>query len=191
MPALTDALAEVILPLLDVPFAFFGHSMGATIAFELARRLHREYRRDPQAFFVSGGRAPQVPYSDPITYNLPIAEFMEKLGKLGGTPPEILGNAELVELMIPMLRADLQLDQTYQYDPDSPLRCPITVYGGLQDYQVPREMLLPWKELTISRFALHMLPGDHFFLRSSQEDLLRLLNRDLREIAVDSRINNP
>src|SRR5262245_31697623 len=71
MPALIEALAEAIIPLLDKPFAFFGHSMGAVIAFELARRLHREYDRRPQALFPSGRRAPQIPDTGPITYDLP------------------------------------------------------------------------------------------------------------------------
>ena len=190
LPTLVDALAEVIQPLLDTPFALFGHSMGAVIAFELARCLRRKYGREPEALFVAGRRAPQITCSDPATYNLPKDEFMEELSKLDGTPKEVLEHAELMEMMVPLLRADFQLIQTYNYIADTPLRCPLTVYGGLQDCHVTRDVLLPWKELTSSRFSLHMLPGDHFFLRPSQTLLLGMLTRELREVIVGTRMNN-
>ena len=88
---------------------------------------------------------------------------------------------------MPLLRADFQLVQTYEYRAEPPLQCPITVYGGLQDRDTPREKLAPWKEETTSRFALHMLEGDHFFLRSAPSLLLELLTRELREILAHSR----
>jgi medium-chain acyl-[acyl-carrier-protein] hydrolase len=190
LPALIDELKEVIRPLLDKPFVFFGHSMGAIIAFELARSLRRKYGQEPKALFIAGRRAPQVPSSEPATYNLPHDEFMEELIKLDGTPKEVIDHAELMELMLPILRADFQLVQTYEYLAEAPLHCPISVYGGLQDFETPPDNLLPWKELTSSRFASHMLPGDHFFIRSSQSQLLRLLARELHEVVIHSRVNN-
>jgi medium-chain acyl-[acyl-carrier-protein] hydrolase len=90
----------------------------------------------------------------------------------------------LMELIIPLLRADFQLIQTYEYLSDVPLRSPITVYGGLQDDEETRDLLLPWREQTSSGFRLHMLPGDHFFLRSSQNLLLELLVQDLHEVTL-------
>lgn len=190
LPPLIDELEEVIWPLLDKPFVFFGHSMGALIAFELARTLRRKYDREPHALFVSGRRAPQTPRNEPVTYNLPHDEFIEELIKLDGTPKEVIKHADLMEMMIPLLRADFQLVQTYEYLPDTPLRCPITIYGGLQDRHIPRELLLPWKELTSSRCWVHMLPGDHFFIRSSKAQLLKLLAHELQEIIVYSRANS-
>jgi medium-chain acyl-[acyl-carrier-protein] hydrolase len=190
LPALIEELVGVIWPLLDKPFVFFGHSMGAIIAFELARSLRRKYGHEPRALFVAGRRAPQVPSSEHITYNLPHDEFIEELIKLDGTPKEVIEHAELMELMIPLLRADFQLVQTYEYLAGAPLRCPIAVYGGLQDAEVPPDKLSPWKEVTSSRFALHMLPGDHFFIRSSQTQLLDLLARELHEAVALSRVNN-
>ena len=184
MPALIDDLSEAIGQLLDKPFVFFGHSMGAVIAFELARTLRRRYDCGPQAIFVAGRRAPQIPNGEPITYHLPKEEFIKELIELDGTPKEVIENEELMEMMIPMLRADFQLIQTYEYTVDAPLPCPITAYGGLQDHHVSHDMLLPWKEMTISKFALHMLPGDHFFIRSSQNLLLRSLARELRNVIV-------
>jgi len=184
LPALIEELTGLIRPLLNKQFFFYGHSMGATIAFELARALRRKYGCEPEALFVGGRRAPQVASGEPVTYHLPKSEFIEDLIKLDGTPKEVIENDELMEMMIPLLRADFQLIQTYEYTPDTPLRCPISVYGGLQDCHVPRDLLLPWKEQTKSRFSLHMLPGDHFFLRSSQAQLLRSIARELRDIAT-------
>jgi len=164
--------------------------MGAVIAFELARSLSRQYSREPQALFVSGRSAPQLPDNAPSSYNLPGDEFIEELHRLNGTPKDVLVNAELMELMIPLLRADFQMVQTYEYFADKPLRCPIIVYGGLEDYETPREMLLQWGEQTSSTFSLQMFPGDHFFLRSSQTLLAESLSLELREIVARSHINN-
>ncbi|MGH9759831.1 MAG: thioesterase II family protein, partial [Blastocatellia bacterium] len=93
---LITAIAEVIAPRIDREFAFFGHSMGALIAFELARELRRQGRPQPQCLFVSGRRAPHIPDTDPITYNLPEAEFIQELRKLNGTPKEVLDHEELM-----------------------------------------------------------------------------------------------
>jgi medium-chain acyl-[acyl-carrier-protein] hydrolase len=191
LPALIDDLENAIWPSLDKPFVFFGHSMGAIIAFELSRALRRKYDREPQALFVSGRRAPQLPRSEPITYNLPRDEFIDELIKLDGTPKEVIEHAELMEIMIPLLRADFQMVQTYEYVADAPLRCPIIAYCGLQDHEEVGDKLLAWKEQTSSEFSLHMLPGDHFFIRSSQDELLRLLGCKLREVIVRSCLNQP
>lgn len=187
LPELIDELEEVIWPLLDKPFVFFGHSMGALIAFELARTLRHKYGRESQALFVSACRAPQTPKIEPITYNLPHDEFINELIKMDGTSKAVIEDAELMEMIIPLLRADFQLVQTYEYLPGTPFRCPINIYGGLQDHHIPRELLLPWREQTSSRCSLRMLPGDHFFIRSSQAQLLKLLARDLQELMVYSR----
>jgi medium-chain acyl-[acyl-carrier-protein] hydrolase len=190
LPALVEELAGEIEPLLDKPFVFYGHSMGAVIGFELARSLRRKYDREPQALFVGGRRAPQTPNDEPVTYHLPKEEFIEELIRLDGTPKEVVEHEELMEMMIPLLRADFQLIQTYEYTADTPLRCPITVYGGLEDIHVPRGLLLPWKEQTSSKFASYMLPGGHFFIRSSQDLLLRSLARELREVIAYSHVKN-
>src|SRR5262249_1763929 len=112
LPALIEELKELIRPCLDGPFVIFGHSMGATIAFELARALRRGGGREPQAIFVSGRRAPQLPRRGPVTYNLPQDEFIAELVRLKGTPKDVLEQAELMELMFPLLRADFQVVET-------------------------------------------------------------------------------
>lgn len=191
MPALINDLGDAMAPLLDTPFAFFGHSMGAIIAFELARSMRRRYGRQPEALFPSGRRAPQSPRTEPITYNLPKDEFIEELERIGGTPKEVLEHAELMDVMIPLVRADFELVQTYEYIADVPLRCPIIAYVGLDDDEETRDLLSRWKEQTSSQFKLHTLAGDHFFLQQSESLLLKLLSQELSEVMARSRQNDP
>jgi len=186
---LVKALTTAITPLMDRPFAFFGHSMGAVIAFELARSVRQRFACEPEVLCVSGRQAPQVPNDKSPSYNLPNDEFIAELQRIDGTPREVLEHAELMELVVPMLRADFQLVQTYQYEAGAPLACPIAAYGGLEDNEVPRELLSMWRGQTTSGFALHMLPGGHFFLRSSQTLLLKMLARQLQETLAGSRIS--
>lgn len=182
MPALVEATAAALLPFLDRPFAFFGHSMGALISFELVRRFRREQGISPVHLFLSGRRAPQLPHTEPMTYNLPEPEFLNELRRLKGTPPEMLENAELMQLMLPLLRADFEVCETYTYADEPPLECPMTVFGGIQDLDVNRTHLEAWREQTSAPFSLRMLPGDHFFLQSSKDLLLWSLSRDLHSL---------
>src|SRR5207253_7552789 len=122
---LVEALTEVITPFLDSKYAFFGYSMGAVIGFELARALRRKHGTGPQALFVAAHRAPQIKDPDPFTYDLPKEDFIRELHRLEGTPKAVLEHAELMELMLPLLRADFQLIQTYEYYAEPPLECPI------------------------------------------------------------------
>jgi medium-chain acyl-[acyl-carrier-protein] hydrolase len=182
MSLMVESLAEALLPFFDKPFAFFGHSMGATISFELTRVLSKRHGIEPVHLFVSGRTAPHMPDAEPPTYALPEPEFIEDLRRLNGTPKEVLENAELLQLMIPIIRADFELIQTYAYDPGPPVNCPITAFGGLQDVEVGRERLEGWREMTASSFVLRMLQGDHFFLHSAEPILLRSLSQDLGHV---------
>ena len=177
--ALIQPLAQALLPYLGKQFAFFGHSMGATISYELARYLHREHNLMPRQLFVSGRRAPQIPKSQRVTYNLPEPEFLEALHDLKGTPREALEQPELMELLLPLLRADFELSETYTYLDGPLLDCPISIYGGNQDDDVTREHLEAWGELTTGTVSLQMFPGDHFFINTTQTTLLRSLAEEL------------
>ena len=177
-----DFLYEGIVPLLDKPFAFFGHSMGALLCFELAHRLVVQKSLEPRALFLSGRSAPQIKSEEPVTFDLPEDEFISELRRLNGTPKEVLEHPELLQLMMPILRADFELCQTYSSTSTTPLNCPIFVFGGLQDEDVPRENLEGWREQTTSAFTVRMFPGDHFFLHSSQSLLLRALSSDLYQL---------
>lgn len=176
---LVEAIAPALLSFLDKPFAFFGHSMGGILSFELARLLHREYDLCPVHLFVSGRRAPQVHDLEPPLHTLPESALIEELRRLNGTPDAVLENAELIQLLLPVLRADFAVLETYDYKPDVPLDCPLTVLGGLQDYKVKYENLEAWREHTKAAFSLHLLPGDHFFVHSAQPQVLQILYRAL------------
>ncbi len=174
------AAAELALrPFMERPFVFYGHSMGALLGYEVARRLREEGRPGPLHLFVSGCRAPHLEDSRERTYDLPDPEFIEELRRLKGTPAEVLDNAELLQLMLPLLRADFAVTQTYRHPGGPPLRCRLTAIGGLEDEDARREELDPWRELTTGAFSLHMVPGDHFFLHSSQAMLLEIIARHL------------
>ncbi|GAX38382.1 thioesterase II family protein [Nodularia sp. NIES-3585] len=182
---LIKGLAPALLPNLKKPFAFFGHSMGALVSFELIRLLRREYGISPVHLFISGRRAPQIPDLDPPIHALPEAEFIEELGRLNGTPKAVLENAELMELLIPMLRADFAVLETYVYTPEPTLNIPITTFGGLQDSKVSVDQLQGWQEQTHSTFCQQMFPGDHFFLHSAQSSLLQSLSQKLNYITSE------
>lgn len=180
LQTLVAAAAEAIKPHLDLPFAFFGHSMGALISFELARHLRRLDLPPPTHLFLSGRAAPQLGVRESVTYNLPNKEFAEELRRLNGTPPEVLEHQELMALMIPLLRADFEVCQTYRYTQEPPLDCPITAFGGLSDHEVSGELVGAWREQTTRSFRLCMVPGDHFFVNSAQELILGIISPELR-----------
>lgn len=178
---LIDALARELAPFFDKPFAFFGHSLGALISFELARRLRSMQQPGPAQLFVSAYRAPQLPMSREMLHKLPVAEFLRSVFRMGGTPPAVLMHKELVDLMLPILRADFTVYETYTYTREEPLACPITVFGGEQDTLVTVRELQGWREQTHSSFKLCMLPGNHFFLQGSMQQLLQIITSDLQK----------
>ncbi len=179
---LARALAEGLLPLLDKPFAFFGHSMGALIGFELARQLRRERGIEPAHLFVASRRAPQLPESSPQMHALSDASFIQALRNLGGMPEEIFQHAELLRLMLPILRADVTLVETYVYKKEEPLNCPISVFGGIFGRDVSRYELESWRGQTRRNFTLQMFPGNHFFLVDDRALLLKAIAQDLSEL---------
>lgn len=180
MDALLSSLMPSLLPYLDMPYAFFGHSMGALISFELARFLRRTgHNNSPVHLFVSGRRAPQIPNSSPPTHHLAEPAFLGEIRRLKGTPEEVLQNAELLKVVIPLLRADFALCETYRYEKEIPLNYPISAFGGLQDEGVTRESLAAWQKQTSHPFKMHFFAGDHFFLRKEQSSLLHVLAQEL------------
>ncbi|HNT76901.1 MAG TPA: thioesterase domain-containing protein [Anaerolineae bacterium] len=179
MAPLLNALAPAIRPYLDMPYVFFGHSLGAKISFELARHLREQGDPMPVHLFFSGSNAPNIASASPPLHALPEAEFVETLRHFKGTPEALLQNAALLQLFLPVLRADITLHETYRYVPGEPFDCPIAVFGGQEDDEVTRENLAAWHSQTQGTFILRMFPGDHFFLRSAQTALLQALSHDL------------
>lgn len=177
--SLVIELAQALVPNLTKPFVFFGHSMGALLCFELTRRLRQNYDLIPLHLFVSGFRAPHIPNRNPLIHNLPDQEFLNELRRYNGTPEDVINNAEIMELLLPILRADFTLLETYVYTPQSRLDCPITVFGGSEDWTTNSAELEEWKLHTNIKFLLQMLPGNHFFIDSAQMLLLNYLSQEL------------
>ncbi|HYR09958.1 MAG TPA: alpha/beta fold hydrolase [Longimicrobium sp.] len=177
LPRLLDALEEVLEPLMDRPYALAGHSMGGTIAYELARRL--QSRRPPVHLFVSGTRAPHLPDPRGPRHALPHDALVQELREIGGTPPEVLEHRELMEMVLPLVRADLELNDTHVHVPGPPLEVPLTAFGGVHDPIVPAEAVEGWRAYTSGGFRLRMFEGDHFFIHSHHADLLGAVLSDL------------
>jgi len=176
---LVNEITEAILPELDKPFAFFGHSMGALISFELVHQLRKQNQASPAHLIVSGRGAPHIPRTEPQIHDLPEKEFIEELRRLNGTPAEALEHPELMQLMLPILRADFAICETYTYEDRPLLDCPITALGGLDDSDVTREELAAWCERTTGSFSMRMFPGDHFYLHAAQLPLLETITAAL------------
>jgi surfactin synthase thioesterase subunit/glycosyltransferase involved in cell wall biosynthesis len=179
---LVEALAESIRPYLDRPYAFFGHSMGAGIAFELCRALRRQGQTPPRCLMVSGARAPQsrldyVPGPEPA-----LRDFIEELRRLEGFPPSVLANPELMRLALPVLLADARLYRNYAYEPGPPLEIPLFAYGGDADPNVTSEHLDAWCEQAGDGFERREFPGGHFYLESAQEALLAAIRGALKRV---------
>jgi medium-chain acyl-[acyl-carrier-protein] hydrolase len=181
MLALMGALDEALAPLLEErPFAFFGHSLGALLAFELTRHLRRRGGPVPRYLFVSGAPGPGLPRSGPPLHALPEPEFLQAVRLLSGGSDAVLGNAEFADVWGRLMRADLQLAETYQLLPEPVLDVPIAAFGGVADPTVSREELATWSEQTRGGFSQHMLPGGHLFVRASYPSIIRVLWQKLR-----------
>ncbi|MDY7229540.1 thioesterase II family protein [Hyalangium rubrum] len=162
-------------------FAFFGHSLGALVAFETARRLRDLGRAPPGWLFLSAAPAPQVPRRGILTSHLDDDGLLTALEPIyGELALELREDAELRELILPGLRADLALVESYRHEAGAPLDCTMVVTGGAQD-DLTREELEPWRVHTTGPFELHLLPGGHFYLREQKDTLLRLLGEALRQ----------
>jgi medium-chain acyl-[acyl-carrier-protein] hydrolase len=164
LEALVPALAAEVGRTLDLPFAFFGHSMGALLAFEVTRELRRTGMPQPARLHVSGRRAPHLPSRRRPLHALPDAALDAELRAFGGTPAAVLENPELMDLVRPVLRADFQLCETYVLQTGEPLDVPLVALGGAEDPEARRDELEAWAEHTRAPFRLRIFPGRHFYL---------------------------
>ncbi len=176
---LARTLANALLPDLDRPFAFFGHSLGALVAFEVARYLKACMSVQPAHLVVSAHAAPHLPHSTPPIHALPEDQFLEKIRELNGTSEAVLACAELRQIILPILRADFTACETYTFVPGEALDCPISAFGGLQDACLTRAGLEAWRIHTRGTFKLRMFPGDHFFINKDPLMVTEVLSREL------------
>jgi len=179
MSALVEALLQAIQPYLQQPFAFFGHSMGAAVAFELYRALRRNNMPLPSLLIASAARAPQyrrnhVPAPPPTD-----EQFLAELRRLNGIPEEVLKDPAATRAILPALKADSALYRNYTYSEDAPLACSIRAYGGEGDPNIHRTHLEAWAAQTTASFALRLFPGGHFYLQENEQEFRDALVRDL------------
>jgi surfactin synthase thioesterase subunit len=177
---LLNPLCAGLAPHLRPPYAFFGHSMGAVVAYEAARRLAATPAGGPACLVVSGRPAPGRGRDRGLA-RLPDAEFTEVVGRLNGTPPEILAEPDLMSLLLPGLRADFELAETYQPLPGARLACRVAAYLGADDPDVSRADMLAWRDVTSGPFTMRVFRGDHFYLREGPADVLTALRSDLSD----------
>jgi medium-chain acyl-[acyl-carrier-protein] hydrolase len=187
MDSLVTPLVEALVPHLDRPYAVFGHSMGALIGFELVRFLRRQGVPDPVHLLASARRAPHVPDVRPPLHTLPDPDLVEQLcRRYNGMPRAVLESPDLMRLFVPVIRADLTLTETYVYEPEEPLACPISAFGGLEDGAVTRDDLAAWGDQTRGSFTLRMLPGSHFFLQALRPRLVSAIAADLTQTLAET-----
>jgi surfactin synthase thioesterase subunit len=179
LATLVDRLCDALGPWLDRPYALFGSSMGALIAFELARIVRRRRAPAPLHLIVAARRGPGRPDPRPPIHQLPDDEFIRAIAGYDGTDPELLASPDVVSFLLPTMRADFRLCETYAYVPGVPLECPITAYGGTTDVDVKVEDLEAWREVTADGYSRRMFDGGHFFVQSHRTGVLRAIVDDL------------
>lgn len=184
MGPLVDGLARAISPLLGVPYALFGHSMGATVGFELARALRRKGAPGPVRLFAAGRRAPHLPTPPPLRHTLQGPAFIAELRHLGGTPAVVLADPDLLSLFAGILRADFAVLETHTFIDEPPLACPITVLHADDDREVRAEQSAAWAQHTAGGATVHLFRGGHFFVHQQRAAVLQRIVADLSDLSI-------
>jgi medium-chain acyl-[acyl-carrier-protein] hydrolase len=179
MPQVIESVTDAIRPRIDRPFALFGHSLGALLAFEVACHLARAGAPPPERLMVSGQAAPHRKRSRFIN-GLDDDEFLDEVRKLGGTAPGVLANEDLRRLFLPLLRADIELCETYRCSISAPLSCPLTVFAGSSDPETQLDTLHEWGTHSSRRLVTRTFPGGHFFLHTEADAVIGAVSEALR-----------
>ena len=180
MEDLVRDLSQAIASRSDKPFAFFGHSMGSLVAFETARNLSRDHGSEPVHLFVSARPAPQLETDDVSPRQLSDDDLIARVQERStGVPDALVDQPELLRLMVPALRADLEILDSYRYQPGTPLRCPLSALDGAADPIAAGEQLAAWALQTSAAFEQRTFPGDHFFINTAREEVVAWVAREL------------
>jgi len=176
---LVPPLCAALEPYLDQPYALFGHSMGAAVAYEVARRLAGTGTGGPRCLIVSGRPAPGAAANGRRLSDLPDDEFVRQVARLNGIPPEVLNEPELLSMLMPTLRADYELSETYQPLPGGRLDCRVIAYISTSDPVAQYTEMLAWRKVTTSEFSVRVFRGDHFYLKGGRPDVLNAVREDV------------
>ena len=189
MNALVESLATSMRRYLDVPFALFGHSMGALVCYELARELQRRGGHEPRVLFAAGRQAPQYPEKEPLIHELPDdafgTAFVERHASQGLR--QLFADPEIREFFIPQLRADIALVEKYRFDAAKPgkLSCPLVAMDcHSPPHCIDETELAAWREHTSGEFCTYRFPGDHFFIESAAAQVLGVIAAQLESFVT-------
>lgn len=188
-----ESLRDVVVDFSDRPFYFFGHSIGALIAFELTRALQREGLPRPSHLVVSGLAAPQLPRRNELLHRLDDDAFLARIRDFNGTPKALLEDAELMKLFVPLLRDDFTICETYVCRDRTPVECPLIALGGDADADVKLDELAAWSELAGGHYEYLTFHGDHFFIhphRGKVLEILRLIGARVYRTSHDMKLEH-
>ncbi|WP_189268302.1 thioesterase II family protein [Streptomyces fuscichromogenes] len=180
--ALADKIVPELLPWTDRPLLFFGHSMGATVGFEVARRLERDHGVVLAGLFVSARRAPSAKRDEKV-HQRDDAGLIDEMRSLSGTDSRLLDEPEILRMALPAIRADYEAAETYRYEPGPKLSCPITCVLGNDDPKVTLDEAKMWADHTEGPFEFKVFEGGHFYLTNHQADIIGLLAKHAESAA--------
>lgn len=176
---LLDAITPEVVKLADTPFSLFGHSMGSLIAFELAQRLAERYAITPTALFLSGHRAPCLPYNRKFLHRLDNRELYQALVEMGGLDEKEGVTVEMLEPFFPTLKSDFKLCETYSYRERAPLPAEIALFWGREDPWIEREKMALWQRESTLPIKTHSFDGDHFYINEKRDELVDIVSHTL------------
>jgi pyochelin biosynthesis protein PchC len=183
IPEFSDRIFEALNPWTERPFAFFGHSMGAILAFEVARRFEATMDTAPLRLFASGRRAPSRQRSDNI-HQRDDRGLIAELRRVGATDERVLADEELLATILRVIRADYRAIETYSCPPGAVVACPVTALVGDADPQATIDEASAWSEHCTGEFDLRVFPGGHFYLDSCRTQVAHLLSTSLTTTAL-------
>lgn len=182
--AMVDDLLLQIRPLLQYPYALYGHSMGALLCYLLAGRISAEGISRPLHLFLTGKGAPSIRINNSVLHLLPKDALVEELRRMGGMPEIVLNDDKLLDAFLPIIRADFEAMASFRYEKPAELEIPITVVTGTEE-GISRERVAAWRLETRSQVDIRQLPGNHFFINNCSREILEFITHALYAFALN------